>query len=168
MASGKSTFGKALARELKLDFIDLDFYIEQRWRMRIPEIFREKGEEEFRRMERTMLHEVGEWSDVVISCGGGTPCFYDNIDYMLSQGKVVWLEADLPTTIRRILQAPGKRPSVAGKNADQLRDFITPHLAQRIPYYSRAHHRLPSNQLENAREIADTVKRFLGSMKYDV
>lgn len=72
MASGKTTFGRALARQTGMQFIDLDFYIEQRYRSTVSKIFAEKGEDEFRRIEREMLREAGEFEDVVISCGGGT------------------------------------------------------------------------------------------------
>lgn len=161
MASGKTTFGRALSRQLDIPFYDLDFYITQRWRMSVAEIFAQKGEAEFRRMEHEMLHEVGEFDNVIISCGGGTPCYFDNIDYMLSRGHVIWLDADVPTTVRRILLAPGKRPSVAGKSETELHTFVAEHLASRLPFYTRAHYRLPSNHLESRQQIADTVAGFL-------
>lgn len=74
MASGKTTLGRALARELGFRFIDLDFYIEQRFRHRIPELFAHNGEAGFRDIEGRMLRESGEFCDTVVSCGGGTPC----------------------------------------------------------------------------------------------
>ena len=77
MGAGKTTIGKVLAQKLSLEFFDLDWYIEDRFRMKIPQIFAEKGEEGFREIERKMLHEVAEFENVVISCGGGTPCFFD-------------------------------------------------------------------------------------------
>ena len=82
MGSGKSTLGLRLAQKAGLSFIDLDHYIETRFRKTINEIFAEKGEKEFRIIERNMLREVGEFEDVIIATGGGAPCFFDNIDYM--------------------------------------------------------------------------------------
>ena len=82
MGAGKTTVGRALAKELGLEFYDLDWYIENRRRKKIPQIFDEEGEEGFRRIEYNMLHEVAEFENIVLSCGGGTPCFFDNIDYM--------------------------------------------------------------------------------------
>ena len=80
MGAGKTTVGKALAKALGLPFYDLDWYIETRMRRTVKQIFDESGEEGFRRIEHNMLHEVAEFENVVVSCGGGTPCFYDNID----------------------------------------------------------------------------------------
>ena len=92
MGAGKTTLGRALAKATGMQFIDLDCYIEERFRKTIAQIFAEKGEEHFRDLERRMLHEVGEFEDVIISTGGGTPCFFDNIEYMNSQGTTVYLD----------------------------------------------------------------------------
>ena len=89
MGAGKTTVGKALAKELGMTFYDLDWYIESRMRKTIPQIFEEKGEEGFRKIENTMLHEVAEFEDVILSCGGGTPCFFDNMEYLNRQGHTV-------------------------------------------------------------------------------
>ena len=77
-----------------MPFYDLDWYIESRMRKKVSEIFAERGEEGFRQIERNMLHEVAEFEDVVISCGGGTPCFFDNMDYLNQQSQVVWLKVE--------------------------------------------------------------------------
>lgn len=111
MASGKTTFGKALARATGLQHIDLDFFIEQRFHCKIKDIFAQKGEAEFRRIESNLLREIGEFSDVIISCGGGTPCFGDNMDYMNSRGTTVCLKASDDVIATRILAAGDKRPS---------------------------------------------------------
>ena len=87
MGAGKTTVGKALAKELGIPFYDLDWYIESRMRKKVSQIFAEKGEEGFRKIEHNMLHEVAEFENVVISCGGGTPCFFDNMDYMNQQAE---------------------------------------------------------------------------------
>ena len=84
MGAGKTTLGKVLARELNLEFIDLDWYIENRFHQSVSQLFSTRGEEGFRIIERNMLHEVAEFENVVISCGGGTPCFFDNMVYIFS------------------------------------------------------------------------------------
>lgn len=116
MACGKTTFGRALARATGREFIDLDFYIEQRFHKSIPEIFAERGENEFRRMESAMLREVGEFENVIIACGGGTPCFNDNMDYMLGQGTTLFLEASEEKIVSRLIENSSRRPLMAGKS----------------------------------------------------
>lgn len=92
MGAGKTTIGRALAKELDMPFYDLDWYIENRMRKTIRQIFDERGEEGFRTIEKSMLHEVAEFENVIISCGGGTPCFFDNMEYMNQQGETCYLE----------------------------------------------------------------------------
>lgn len=104
MGCGKTTFGRALAKATGRDFIDLDFYISQRFRATIPEIFAAQGESGFRRMEGAMLREAGEFPGVVVACGGGTPCFGSNLDYMLGRGTVVWLQASRQRLLERLLE----------------------------------------------------------------
>ena len=82
MGAGKTTLGKAFARHMNIPFIDLDWYIEERFHKTVGELFIERGETGFRELERNMLHEVAEFENVVISTGGGAPCFYDNMDFM--------------------------------------------------------------------------------------
>ena len=82
MGAGKTTVGKQLAHDLGLMFYDLDWYITSRMHRTVAQIFEESGEEGFRKMEHNMLHEVAEFENVVLSGGGGPPCFFDNIDYL--------------------------------------------------------------------------------------
>ena len=89
MGAGKTTVGKALSQSLALPFYDLDWYIEERYRRTIPQIFAENGENGFREIEQKVLHEVAEFENVIISCGGGTPCFFDNMEYMNRQAQTV-------------------------------------------------------------------------------
>ena len=79
MCVGKTTVGKALAKELGVTFYDLDWYIEERFHTKVARIFAEEGEARFRDLERRMLHEVAEFENIVLSCGGGTPCHFDNV-----------------------------------------------------------------------------------------
>ena len=160
MASGKTTLGKALAKNLGLQFIDLDHYIESRYHCTVAQLFAERGEDAFRQIERNMLHEVAEFEDVVIATGGGTPCFFDNMSYMNSQGTTVFLEAPVETIYTRLTIARVQRPLVAGKSAEELRNYITATLEQRMPYYSQATYTFLADQLENMRQIDESVERF--------
>ena len=163
MGAGKTTLGKAFAREQGLSFIDLDWYIEGRYHKSIPQLFAERSEEGFRTLERNMLHEAGEFEDVVISTGGGTPCFFDNMDYMNSHGQTVFLDVCPDVLFRRLRAATQQRPILQGKSDDELRAFIDRALAERMPYYTQARYRMDGSRLENRSQIANSVRQ-LGEM----
>lgn len=168
MASGKTTFGRALARKTGMGFIDLDFYIEQRFRMKVKDIFAKKGEAEFRRIESAMLREAGEFDDTVVSCGGGTPCFGDNMDWMNSRGLTVALEASEDVIADRVILAGDKRPLMAGKSRPEVIDTIREHLLLRQPFYSKAKLTISGDKLEDRSQIAETVDAFLKKHLYNL
>ena len=124
MGAGKTTIGKELAKTLGLSFYDLDWYIQTRMRKTVKEIFDERGEEGFRKIEHNMLHEVAEFEDVVISCGGGTPCFYDNMDYMNQQAETVYLKADPDVLYMHLKMGKGGRPLLLNKTPEEVQAFI--------------------------------------------
>lgn len=163
MACGKTTLGRALAKTLCREFIDLDFYIEQRFRTTIRQIFATKGEEEFRRMECEMLREVGEMQDVVIACGGGTPCFHGNMDYMLSRGTTIYLETAESRILERLLRNRARRPLMAEKKEEELTAEIHAGLTARLPHYTRAAICHCGEQLESRRQISDTIADLLAA-----
>ena len=157
MGSGKTTVGKALSKETGMMFYDLDWYIESRMRKTVSQIFAERGEEGFRKIEYNMLHEVAEFEDVIISCGGGTPCFFDNMDYLNQQGDVVYLKSSPETLYKHLLMAKVERPLLKGKSAEELIAYITEHLAEREPFYQKAHHILDVNVLDDNDKILSSV-----------
>ena len=159
MGSGKTTVGRALAKELGLQFYDLDWYIESRRRKTIPQLFAERGEEGFREIEHNMLHEVAEFEDIVLSCGGGTPCFYDNIDYMNSLGEVIWLKADPEVLYKHLLMGKTERPLLKGKSPEELITFIREQLEKREPFYSKARHVLDVNLMDTYEKINISVTK---------
>ena len=158
MGSGKTTVGKALSKETGMMFYDLDWYIESRMRKTVSQIFAEKGEEGFRKIEYNMLHEVAEFEDVIISCGGGTPCFFDNMDYLNQQGDVIYLKATPETLYKHLLMAKVERPLLKDKTPEELIAYITEHLKEREPFYEKAHHTLDVNVLDNYDKIATSVE----------
>ena len=160
MGSGKTTVGKALAKELSLPFYDLDWYIESRMRKKVSQIFAERGEEGFRQIERNMLHEVAEFEDVVVSCGGGTPCFFDNMEYMNSQAQVVWLRCEPEVLQKHLLMGKGDRPLLKGKNPDELLDFIREQLEYREQFYAKANYQLDVTLMDNYDKIKITVEKL--------
>jgi shikimate kinase len=160
MGSGKTTVGRALAKTLSLPFYDLDWYIENRMRKKISQIFAERGEEGFRVIERNMLHEVAEFEDVIISCGGGTPCFFDNMEYMNGQAQVVWLKATPEVLHKHLLMGRGDRPLLKGKTPDELITYITEQLAYREQFYSKAHYTFDVSLMDNFDKIKVTVEKL--------
>ena len=95
MGAGKTAVGRVLARQYGIEHIDLDWRIEQRFHTKIADMFAEIGEEKFRQRERNMLYEVMQMEDVIVSVGGGTPCFFDNFEYLNSNSETVYLKAEL-------------------------------------------------------------------------
>ena len=141
-------------------FYDLDWYIESRMRKTVSQIFAERGEEAFRKLEHSMLHEVAEFEDVIISCGGGTPCFFDNMDYLNQQGDVVYLKASPEVLYNHLLMAKVERPLLKGKSPEELIAYITEHLKERAPYYEKARYTLDVDVLDNIDKIKDSVTRL--------
>lgn len=160
MGCGKSTLGRALQKHSGLDFIDLDQYIENRFHATISELFASRGEEGFRRIEAAMLDEVSQMTDVVIACGGGTPCFFNNMDLMNERGLTVWLTTPLSRLFERLQRNRAKRPILANKTDEELMDFISRALEERKPYYSRAKEQFCATLLEDKSQITITAAEF--------
>ena len=161
MGAGKTTLGKVLAQKMGLTFYDLDEYIEDRFHRTIPQIFAESGESGFRDLERRMLHEVAEFEDVIISCGGGTPCFFDNMDYMNTCGETVFLNASPEALKAHLLMGKTQRPLIQGKSPEELLDFIKDSLQKRLPYYKKAKHTLSIDVINTNEDITHYVNQII-------
>ena len=166
MGCGKTTFGRALAAEKGLRFIDLDQAIEERHNATVREIFSRHGEQGFREIERDMLHETAGLQDCIVACGGGTPCFFDNIDFMNTHGTTIWLQTTHECLLSRLIRKREKRPLLAGKSDDEIRLTIASQLEARTPYYSKAEHRWQGDSLEDRRQIDDNIADFLASFAW--
>lgn len=158
MCVGKTTIGKELAKRRGQMFYDLDWYIEERFRKRVPQIFAEEGEEAFRKKERNMLHEVAEFENVIVSCGGGTPCFFDNIDYMNQAAEVIYLKASPETILSHLKISKGKRPLLEGMSPEELQTFVTDQIQTREDFYLRARHVVDVDVLDSAEKINRLVE----------
>jgi shikimate kinase len=158
MGAGKTTVGKALAAELGVPFYDLDWFITTRYRRSVPEIFAERGEEGFRDLERRMLHEAAEFEDIVLSCGGGTPCFFDNMEYMNSLADTIYLKATPEVLAMHLRMGKGKRPLLEGKSPEELEETVRQMLVDREPFYTRAKHIVDVSLLDTASKIQDSVR----------
>jgi len=139
MGSGKSTLGKQLAHYLNIDFYDLDHYIEQNTQKTIEQIFKKESENAFRTYETQYLHEiVNKTENAVIATGGGTPCYNNNIEYMLENGIVIYLKHNAHTLAQRIIASKTVRPLVQQYHKNELIRWIEEKIMQREPYYSKA------------------------------
>jgi shikimate kinase len=160
MGAGKTTVGKALSKELNIPFYDLDWYIESRLRKTVPQIFAERGEEGFRKVENNLLHEVAEFENVIISCGGGTPCFFDNMDYMNQQGETVYLKARPDVLYKHLKMGKTERPLLKNKSPEEMQEFIREQLERREEYYLKAKHVLDVSLMDNYEKIKISVAKL--------
>ena len=138
MGAGKTTVGKDLSERLGLSFIDLDHYIEGRYHKTVGQLFAEKGEEVFRDIECRMLREVSMFEDVLISTGGGAPCFFDNMGFMKATGTTVYLKVSVEELAKRLEICKATRPVLKGRSGSELEAFIAESLVKREPYYAQA------------------------------
>ena len=165
MGAGKTTVGKVLSRQLELSFIDLDHYIEGRYHKTVGQLFAEKGEDAFRDIERRMLREVAAFEDVLVSTGGGAPCFFDNMEFMNRTGKTVFLNVHPDVLFRRLRIAKQQRPILQGRQDDELMDFIIQALEKRAPFYRQAQYIFDADELEDRRQIETSVQRLQELLK---
>ncbi len=138
MGSGKSTLGRWLADALDWNFIDLDNFIENKHHKTIPQIFEEYGEDKFREIESSCLKEISKFNKVIVGAGGGTPCFFNNIEIMNTTGLSVYLQLTPKAIYDRLQTSKSQRPLIAGKKGDELLDFICNKLTDREKYYKKA------------------------------
>ena len=165
MGCGKSTLGRTVSAMTGWQFIDLDNYIEQRFHRTVKEIFAEYGEEGFRRRERAMLQEVADFENAIIACGGGTPCFFDNMEWMNSHGTTVFLDTSVDKLHKRLMRGRHKRPLIADKTDEELLAFIHEALRTRMPHYSMAEKIFTADLLDSECEKSDTARRFITELK---
>ncbi len=139
MGSGKTHWGKQLAERLQLPFFDLDEVVMQAEKKTVPEIFNTNGEEYFRLKEKEMLEKlVDENESMVVSCGGGTPCFFNNIEFMKKYGTVVWLNTHVNILLQRLIKERDERPLLKDISDEGLRSYIIRKLNERRIYYEQA------------------------------
>ncbi|MFN8259220.1 MAG: shikimate kinase [Bacteroidales bacterium] len=139
MGSGKTTIGKKLAKRLLYNFYDLDELIEKREGITISTIFEQKGEEYFRHIEQQVLRETFKFGNTVISTGGGTPCFFDNINEINRNGVSIYLNTDIDLLMSRLVSGIKHRPLLKNKTNEELKEYLENLLSQRILHYKKAH-----------------------------
>ena len=140
MCSGKSTIGRKLAFTTGHNFLDLDERIEEKYHISISDFFRKYDENAFRKTETETLHEIMGEKEFILSTGGGTPCFFDNMEWINHNSLSFYIELPLEVLIHRILESKKQRPMLVNFSGSSLNDFVAGQLEQRVPCYLRAHH----------------------------
>lgn len=138
MYCGKSTYGRRLAAERGMDFLDLDRAFEERYHYTVPRFFATFGEEAFRQLESRLLRSTVDLDNVVVATGGGTPCYRDNMDFILAHGTAVYLRMDVDQLVARALGSRNPRPLMQGIGPDQLHARIEAQLKEREVFYRKA------------------------------
>jgi shikimate kinase len=138
MGCGKTTLGRKLAARLGYEFMDLDHILEAQVGMSIAEYFSSFGEDAFRKLESEVLKQTKYPEHAVISTGGGLPCFFDNMQWMNTQGKTVYINLSPKTLADRLENEKGKRPVLNGAKGKDLVDFIEEKLSERDKFYNQA------------------------------
>ena len=139
MGSGKTHWGKQISEKLQIPFFDLDEQIISHEEKSITEIFSENGEEYFRLLEKDLLHIISEsHENFVMACGGGTPCYYNNIDFMNKSGTSIWINTPIDTLFQRLIKEKETRPLIKNLSSEQLKRFIIKKFSDRKIYYEQA------------------------------
>ena len=139
MGCGKTYWGKILAQKMNLPFFDLDKLVEEREEKSIIEIFAEEGEEYFRMLEKDVLHLITESHEsFVMACGGGTPCFFNNIEYLKKNGTAVWINCSADCLFERLKKEKSTRPLIRDLSDEELHHFIGKKYSDRKIYYQQA------------------------------
>ena len=153
--SGKTTFGKGLATELKLPFLDMDALIENREGISVQEIFASKGEDHFRLLEMNCLREIR--NDSVVATGGGSPCFHNNMDYMNTRGITVWLETPIAILLER-MQSGGTEHRPLMRSDSDLNEHLKEMTKKRLPFYEQAQIHLNMVQVDPLKVLLDQLR----------
>lgn len=151
MGSGKTFVGRQLAEKLGFLFIDLDSLIENIEGDIVSQIFENKGETYFRKIESDRLKDLKKWTEIVVATGGGAACFHDNMAWMSEHGITVYLQATPELLLERLKNEAEKRPLLRGKDESQLLDFIEKTVTEREVFYNQAH--IIIHQSENDEDI---------------
>lgn len=161
MGSGKSHISKILSDKLNFKLIDLDKEISKKNKLTIPEIFDKKGEIYFRKLERETLEEIlASEENVVLSLGGGTPVYYNNMEIINHNSKSFFLRASVGTLTERLLKQKDKRPLIANIDDENLAEFIAKHLFERNPFYSKAQYQINTDR-RNPEDIVNEIAEKL-------
>ena len=159
MGCGKSTIANKLSGMIQIPYIDLDEYIEKKTNLTINQIFETHGEIHFRKLEHTYFVELLNLPEqIIIGLGGGTPCYANNHELLMGDGVTsIYLKASIDTLFNRLVSNKSKRPLIADKSEEEMREFIAKHLFDRSFYYNQAMHKVTVDD----KSIEETVNDIL-------
>lgn len=161
MGSGKSHVSKNLSKKLDFPLIDLDQKISEEHQLSIPEIFQNRGEIYFRKEENRILESIlNEEKDIILSLGGGTPVYYNNMNIINEKSRSVFLRASVKTLTDRVLLQKNARPLIARLEDDDIPEFIAKHLFERNPFYGKAHFTVDTDS-KTASDISNEIIKLL-------
>ncbi len=164
MASGKSSVGRRLSEKMDIPLLDLDDYISEKENLSIPEIFQQKGEVYFRKIEHKYVKEVlSTNNNFILALGGGTPCYADNMTFINStDARSIYLEGSTKTMIDRLIRKKTKRPLVASLSDEQIPEFVAKHLFERRPFYEKAKSTIKIDN-KKKKQVAEEIYKLLRS-----
>ena len=158
MGSGKSFAGRHLGEVLKIPCTDMDKHIEEQEKRTVREIFEQSGENYFRELEHQFLENLDTDQRLIISTGGGAPCFYDNMQIMNRKGLTIYLNRSKPVVMAQLMKGIEKRPLLQDKTEEEIWDFYDKKLSERKVFYEQAQiHAGDMNYLE----LADIIREKL-------
>ena len=138
MGAGKTTAARRLAQRLGWEVADTDDLFEAKYKISVCDFFNKYDEPLYRKLESEVLKETEKLENVVISTGGGTACYFDNMDWMNQHGLTVFMRISPAAAVDRVLHSRHKRPLARGKTEAELMEFVSQHYAARMPFYERA------------------------------
>mgnify|MGYP003397126110 FL=1 len=148
MGSGKSSALKQLGKLLSWETYDLDHLFEEKYKISVQDFFHKYDEDAFRKLESQLLKETVKYENAVIATGGGTPCFYDNMEWMNANGTTIFLKVSTKTAVNRLLNSKKKRPLIEGKREEQLLEYVERHYGERMPFYEKAQYTVKGENLK--------------------
>ena len=160
MGSGKSSALKQLGKLLSWETYDLDHLFEERYKISVQDFFHKYDEAAFRKLESQLLKETVKYENAVIATGGGTPCFYDNMEWMNANGTTIFLKVSTKTAVNRLLNSKKKRPLIEGKSEEQLLKYVERHYGDRMQFYKKAQITVKGEDLDVkslCRQVNETI-----------
>lgn len=157
---GKTYWAQKISEQLKIDWIDLDAQLEKAAEMSVKEIFETYGEDYFRKKERDVLMQLASFENIIIATGGGTPCFFENVQWMNANGITIWINESADALAERLSKGKAHRPLIKHLSDQEIHTFISNKLAERKPFYSLAQYHLSNEQI-SLHSFVEIIKRHV-------